>query len=41
VTTAEAGAPLDHFAWVRASAPIVERIAAFAARVGRRDDRQR
>jgi predicted alpha/beta hydrolase len=31
LTTAEAGAPLDHFAWVRASAPIARRVAAFAA----------
>jgi predicted alpha/beta hydrolase len=31
VTSAEAGAPLDHFAWVRASAPIARRVAAFAA----------
>jgi len=28
---AEAGAPLDHFAWVRASAPLAARIARFAA----------
>jgi predicted alpha/beta hydrolase len=31
LTAAEAGAPLDHFAWVRASAPIARRVAAFAA----------
>jgi predicted alpha/beta hydrolase len=31
LTTAEASAPLDHFAWVRASAPIARRVAAFAA----------
>lgn len=29
-TTAEAGAPLDHFRWVRAADPLAERIAAFA-----------
>ncbi|MEV0157660.1 alpha/beta fold hydrolase [Micromonospora sp. NPDC050686] len=28
---AEAGAPLDHFTWVRASEPLAERVAAFAA----------
>jgi predicted alpha/beta hydrolase len=31
LTTAEAGARLDHFAWVRASAPIARRVADFAA----------
>jgi predicted alpha/beta hydrolase len=31
LTTAEAGARLDHFAWVRASAPIARRVAALAA----------
>ena len=29
-TAAEAGAPLDHFGWVRASAALADRIAAFA-----------
>jgi len=29
VTTAEAGTPLDHFAWVRAAEPVASRIAAF------------
>lgn len=29
-TTAEAGAPLDHFRWARAGAPLAVRIAAFA-----------
>jgi predicted alpha/beta hydrolase len=30
-TTAQAGAPMDHFTWVRASAPLAARIADFAA----------
>ncbi|MGW0433777.1 alpha/beta hydrolase family protein [Micromonospora sp. NPDC003197] len=30
-TTAEAGGPLDHFTWVRASAPLAARVAGFAA----------
>lgn len=35
-TVAEAGAPLDHFTWVRASAPLAARVAAFAAGLPRR-----
>ena len=31
LTAAEAGAPVDHFTWVRASAPIAARVARFAA----------
>jgi hypothetical protein len=31
LTSAEAGAPLDHFRWVRAGAAIAARVAAFAA----------
>jgi predicted alpha/beta hydrolase len=30
-TVAEAGAPLDHFTWVRAASPVADRVAAFAA----------
>src|SRR5439155_737788 len=30
-TAAEAGAPIDHFRWVRASAPLARRVARFAA----------
>ncbi|MFI1197118.1 alpha/beta fold hydrolase [Micromonospora sp. NPDC020750] len=30
-TTAQAGAPLDHFVWVRAAAPVAAWVAAFAA----------
>ncbi|MDG4832250.1 alpha/beta fold hydrolase [Solwaraspora sp. WMMD1047] len=30
-TAAQAGRPMDHFTWVRASAPLAERVAAFAA----------
>jgi len=29
VSTAEAGTPLDHFAWVRAAEPVASRVAAF------------
>jgi predicted alpha/beta hydrolase len=32
-TVAEAGSPLDHFRWVRASAPLAARVADFAARI--------
>jgi predicted alpha/beta hydrolase len=32
-TAAQAGAPLDHFSWVRASAALADRIAAFAASI--------
>ncbi|MGN9813671.1 alpha/beta hydrolase family protein [Micromonospora sp. BQ11] len=32
-TTAEAGAPMDHFTWVRASAPLARRVARFATEV--------
>lgn len=35
VTTAQAGVPLDHFRWVRASSVIAQRIAAFAASIDR------
>ncbi|MBQ0897394.1 alpha/beta fold hydrolase [Micromonospora sp. U56] len=35
-TTAEAGAPLDHFTWVRAGRPLAARVAAFAAGLPRR-----
>ncbi|MFG2068839.1 alpha/beta fold hydrolase [Micromonospora tulbaghiae] len=35
-TVAEAGAPLDHFTWVRASGPLAARIAAFAGTLPRR-----
>ena len=35
-TAAEAGARLDHFTWVRASAPLAARIAAFADTLPRR-----
>ncbi|MFF3855026.1 alpha/beta fold hydrolase [Micromonospora sp. NPDC002575] len=31
LTAAQAGAPLDHFRWVRASAPVAARVAAWAA----------
>lgn len=34
-TTAEAGAPLDHFTWVRAAKPLAARIARFATTVAR------
>ena len=30
-TTAEAGAPMNHFTWVRAAGPLAARVAAFAA----------
>ncbi|GAB3957434.1 hypothetical protein GCM10027614_72900 [Micromonospora vulcania] len=30
-TVAQAGAPLDHFSWVRASAPLARRVAGFAS----------
>ena len=36
VTAGEAGAPLDHFKWVRAAGPIASRVATFAS-AGRRD----
>ncbi|MFJ6197857.1 alpha/beta fold hydrolase [Micromonospora sp. NPDC092111] len=35
-TVAEAGAPLDHFAWVRAGVPLARRVADFAAGLPRR-----
>ncbi|MFI7606215.1 alpha/beta fold hydrolase [Micromonospora sp. NPDC049366] len=35
-TVADAGAPLDHFSWVRAAAPLADRVAAFAAGLPRR-----
>lgn len=35
-TVAEAGAPLDHFTWVRAAAPLAVRVAGFAAGLPRR-----
>lgn len=35
-TVAEAGAPLDHFTWVRASGPLAARIAAFTGTLPRR-----
>ncbi|GAA4564062.1 alpha/beta fold hydrolase [Micromonospora coerulea] len=35
-TVAEAGAPLDHFTWVRAAAPLAARVAGFAAALPRR-----
>ncbi|AYF28646.1 alpha/beta hydrolase [Micromonospora tulbaghiae] len=35
-TVAEAGAPLDHFTWVRASGPLAARIAAFTGTFPRR-----
>ncbi|RZU74515.1 putative alpha/beta hydrolase [Micromonospora kangleipakensis] len=35
-TVAEAGAPLDHFTWVRAAAPLAARVAGFAAGLPRR-----
>ncbi|PWU53464.1 alpha/beta hydrolase [Micromonospora globispora] len=35
-TAAEAGAPLDHFSWVRASTPLAARVAAFAATLPKR-----
>ena len=35
LTAAEAGANIDHVKWVRASAPIADRVAAFANGVGR------
>ncbi|MEU8300300.1 alpha/beta fold hydrolase [Micromonospora sp. NPDC048909] len=35
-TVADAGAPLDHFTWVRAAAPLAGRVAAFAAGLPRR-----
>ncbi|MEO3776443.1 alpha/beta fold hydrolase [Micromonospora sp. B11E3] len=35
-TTAQAGAPLDHFTWVRAGGPLAARVAAFAAGLPRR-----
>lgn len=35
VTTAEAGSPLDHFAWVRANGPVAAHVARFANRPDR------
>ena len=35
-TAAEAGAPLNHFSWVRASTPLAARVAAFAATLPKR-----
>jgi predicted alpha/beta hydrolase len=35
VTAAEAGAPIDHFKWVRASDPIADRVSTFANAIGR------
>ncbi|WBB70929.1 alpha/beta fold hydrolase [Micromonospora sp. WMMD812] len=35
-TAADAGAPLDHFTWVRAAGPLAGRVAAFAAGLPRR-----